>query len=519
MKNPSITRCGQGLAALALVSSAPFALADNLTWVAGDGAWENAANWSGGALPGIDDFVAISHTGSVTSSATANVAKELTNNSALGVNAGKLAVTGTVDTFGAVTVSGGAALDAGRITVESTGALHVQDAGSAVTVVQGVFNHGDWQMSGASSLSAESFDNFASLVIDTGAHAIANSMINHGGSGVTLAEPNSALDIHGSLTNDGAITVFSGARVEAHSIDNNDLVRVVNSTLITGSMKNVSADGPYSTLLIEGSGAQFTATDLVTNDVHIQVDGGHANIAHLKNNGVVIFENGRLDGEDVNSTNQLFFSGASEAVLSGAILNSGQLGISALSTVSAAKFQQTAGDTQLQGGSLGATDAFGVQVTGGNLSGHGTIDGRLVVTANGVLNPDDGNDLTGKFDVAAGLALLGGRFAVDLGGTAGADYDVLDVQGAASLGGTLEVSLLPGFVPVLGDAFDIILANSITGAFGNILLPSLGDGLKFTTLNGGSFFRLQVAAVPLPAPALLLGGALGVLGFAARRRS
>ncbi len=152
MNKPSITRRGQGLVALALVSSAPFALADNLTWVAGDGAWENAANWSGAALPGVDDFVDISHLGNVTSSASANLAKELLNKSALGIGAGKLAVTGTVDTFGAVTVDGGATLDAGRITIESGGALGVRDTGSAVHVVQGVFNHGDWQMERACSI-------------------------------------------------------------------------------------------------------------------------------------------------------------------------------------------------------------------------------------------------------------------------------------------------------------------------------------------------------------------------------
>ena len=43
----------------------------------------------------------------ITSSATANLAKELLNKSALTVNAGKLAVTGTVDTFAALAVNGG----------------------------------------------------------------------------------------------------------------------------------------------------------------------------------------------------------------------------------------------------------------------------------------------------------------------------------------------------------------------------------------------------------------------------
>ncbi len=182
-------------------------------------------------------------------------------------------------------------------------------------------------------------------------------------------------------------------------------------------------------------------------------------------------------------------------------------------------FSNRRADTPCKGGTLGASDAFGVQFAGGELRGNGSIDGRLVLSASGVLTPGDANDETGEFDVAAGLDLLGGTFAVDLGGTARADYDVLDVHGAAHLGGTLKVSLLSGFVPVLGDAFDIILADSISGAFGAMLLPTLGDGLKFTTINTGSFFRLQVAAVPLPAPALLLGGALGVLGWASRRRA
>ncbi|MBK8957785.1 MAG: hypothetical protein IPM80_04975 [Proteobacteria bacterium] len=74
MKNSRYTRRGQGLAALALVSIAPVALADSLTWSATDGAWENGANWSGAAVPGADDFVAIDYTGSVTSSATGNIA-------------------------------------------------------------------------------------------------------------------------------------------------------------------------------------------------------------------------------------------------------------------------------------------------------------------------------------------------------------------------------------------------------------------------------------------------------------
>lgn len=169
---------------------------------------------------------------------------------------------------------------------------------------------------------------------------------------------------------------------------------------------------------------------------------------------------------------------------------------------------------------MGASDDFGVQIAGGEFRGHGTIDGKLVLSGTGLLSLDNipSADSIAHLDVMAGLELLGGTFVADLAGTAFADHDVLNVQGAATLGGTLKVVLLDGYNPILGDAFDIILADSISGAFGTIVLPGLSDGLKFTTINGGTFFRLQVTAVPLPAPPVLLGGALSVLGYCARRR-
>jgi hypothetical protein len=206
------------------------------------------------------------------------------------------------------------------------------------------------------------------------------------------------------------------------------------------------------------------------------------------------------------------------ADMTGRMLNEAGLSIDGSSALHVESFQQTGGSTVLKGGTLGASGAFGVQIAAGELSGHGSIDGRLVMSVDGVLSAGDSSDATQRFNVAAGLDLLGGTFAVDLGGTSAGDHDLLDVTGAATLGGTLKVALLGGFKPVLGDAFDIILADGITGTFASMLLPTLSDGLFFKTINGGNFFRLEVAAVPLPAPALLLGGGVAVLGFATRRR-
>jgi len=518
MKNSRLTRTGQGLAALVMVSGAPAVLAANLSWTAGDGAWENAANWSGGALPTADDFVDITHPGNITSNATANLAKELSNKSALSVNAGKLAVTGTADIFGALAVNGGADLDAGRINVASEGALLINGVGTAVSVVQGVFNYGNWSMGDSSTLGAESFDNFKTLSISGGASATANSMINHSGAAATLSGAGSALVIHGDITNDGDIHVETGAELNAHSIDNNNALVVDKGVVQINSQINVGS------LEVGGVGGRFSADDLVTNRGSVTVRAGaSADIKALDNFSTVVVDGAQLSGTSFKNNLDSSLSLTNGATVSfDSALSASRFGITIdgvdaqLQTVT---FQQLSGTTAINGGTLAASGAFGAQFVGGELLGHGVIAGKLVLNGDAVLAAGDINDATQSFDVTAGLDLLGGTFAVDLAGTSSNDYDLLDVSGAALLGGTLKVSLLSGFNPVLGDAFDIILADSITGTFGNILLPTLSDGLKFTTINGGSFYRLEVAAVPLPAPALLLGGALGILGVAARRRS
>ena len=101
------------------------------------------------------------------------------------------------------------------------------------------------------------------------------------------------------------------------------------------------------------------------------------------------------------------------------------------------------------------------------------------------------------------------------GTTAGIDHDVLQVDGGVSLDGTLEVSLLDGFEPDLGDSFDILDFGSITGEFDSIRLPDLDGGLAWDVsalLADGS-----LSVVPEPSSVvLLLGVWLSVL--ATRRR-
>ena len=62
---------------------------------------------------------------------------------------------------------------------------------------------------------------------------------------------------------------------------------------------------------------------------------------------------------------------------------------------------------------------------------------------------------------------------------AGSEHDVLQVDGLASLNGTLEVALLGDFAPSEGDRFELFQLGGVSGNFDSILLPPLSGGLAW----------------------------------------
>lgn len=105
----------------------------------------------------------------------------------------------------------------------------------------------------------------------------------------------------------------------------------------------------------------------------------------------------------------------------------------------------------------------------GTCSGTGTVSGNLnndstVAPGNspGILTVD------GDYTQGANATL-----AVEIGGLSpGEDHDKLVVTGVANLDGTLDVSLIDGFGPNDGDAFDILDSASVSGNFNTLTLPA-----------------------------------------------
>ena len=92
------------------------------------------------------------------------------------------------------------------------------------------------------------------------------------------------------------------------------------------------------------------------------------------------------------------------------------------------------------------------------------------------------------------VAMLGGVLEIELGGpTPVTEHDRITVVNHATLGGTLELSLLNGYAPPLGSAFTILAAGSVSGQFARVIQPpGLAQGLRLRPQVSGSTVVLHV---------------------------
>ncbi len=180
------------------------------------------------------------------------------------------------------------------------------------------------------------------------------------------------------------------------------------------------------------------------------------------------------------------------------------------------------GATTVNGGALLVNGSItsDVTVVGGLLGGSGTIFGAVDVQAGGTVSA--GN--TPGHLLVGGAYTQGGTMLAELGGTGqGESYDWIDVDGLATLGGTIDVNLVNGFTPQPGAFFDILTAS---GGIVNVDLGSVTfdftdaqTGMAWwasivSLPGGGEALRLQAAPEPTTLALLALGG----LALLRRRR-
>ena len=130
----------------------------------------------------------------------------------------------------------------------------------------------------------------------------------------------------------------------------------------------------------------------------------------------------------------------------------------------------------------------------GEVHGNGTIVGNLL--NDGLVFP--GNSPGALHFTGVYTQTVVGKLLIELAGTTpGSQYDQLLITGSAALDGTLQVSLLSGFAPSLGNSFDLLTTTSgITGTFANQQLPLLAGGLVWNLNYGTNDVILSVGGVP-----------------------
>ncbi|MHC4081150.1 MAG: hypothetical protein ACYS15_02995 [Planctomycetota bacterium] len=137
-------------------------------------------------------------------------------------------------------------------------------------------------------------------------------------------------------------------------------------------------------------------------------------------------------------------------------------------------------------GGMVVADSVGID-SSAELTGDGTIQG--FTSSGGVVRV---GDPVGALVVDGGLS-TSGELMIDLAGANPGGFDVLSVIGNAQLGGTLTVTLLDGYAPQGGETFEIIVADSVNGAFGSMTLPSLPPPLTWDFIQDADSVELHVS--------------------------
>ncbi len=178
------------------------------------------------------------------------------------------------------------------------------------------------------------------------------------------------------------------------------------------------------------------------------------------------------------------------------------------------------GATTVNAGTLlvnGAISGSTVTVnTGGTLGGSGTIVGD--VTVNGRLEP--GSSLGSALGLAFSDLTLGSNSSTVFELSSPFSFDRVTDIDQFTLDGTVTISLFGGYVPVMGDTFDLIDFAAVNATAFNastdLILPSLDPGLSWDDSKFVSEGVLTV--VPEPSVALTLLGGLSLMGGMRRFR-
>ncbi|OYV05281.1 MAG: hypothetical protein CFE26_12410, partial [Verrucomicrobiales bacterium VVV1] len=450
-----------------------------------DTLWTTAANWNGAVVPDTNDAILFN------GDSLSNLATSLNGNR----TASRIVVQNPA---GAVSIANNILTLSGGIEMLPATANLTISSGVTLSVAQ------EWSVGSGRTLLVSGALAGTSALTKTGSGTLEISAVGSTTGGIVVNDGTLRLSgggwYAGNVGGSGTVTVNAGAtaiNVNSHSFGssenpNRDITLNGGSFLLTGETyvddvtstagtigNTVGASGDLRSRT--GNNSVFTVN---ASDFPTEVDA----IFNAIGTWSISVANGAASHDLVMSGP----IGGSSAITKSGL---GRMLVSSISTHTGT-FTVSAGELAVTG-SLSPTSPLTVQ-TNGTLSGTGTIQGT--VSQSGILSP--GVDGIAVLNLGALTQAVGSTTRITLNGTtAGSGHDQVAVAGAATLGGTLQVFLSPGFVPEVGNVFDVITCATRSGTYGTISLPTLpSDRTWTTTYNGGptAGLRLSVAAVAPP---------------------
>ena len=352
--------------------------------------------------------------------------------------------------------------------------------GDTVVVSAGTFVYDSGSISGG-VLSLSGITVAAAHDFSTASTALKLATVTWGGTGTLTVAPSTALvlaasTINSGIVNQGDVTVngtsnLNGAvsnaagamlRVQGNGIFSTGTLAVANGFTNNGTILLTDTTSSYGATLNVTAGTLVNAAGAT-----IRADtgtGGPRNInVVLDNQGTFVSAVGAAQTTTITKASAAHQNSGTWTIASGTLAISG----------AGASFTNAAGGA-VQGGGI-------FRVTGVPFTNNGAINPGLAAGNTGILK------IVGNYAQGATGALH-----VELGGTTpGTQYDrLVDSTGTVTLNGALNVTLVNGFTPALGDTFTVLTFPSRSGTIPTLTGLLLGGGIQLDTVWTATSLRL-----------------------------
>lgn len=414
------------------------------------------------------------------------------------------------------TISGGTISGAGLLAVDDTKRLH--GFGTINTDIDFDGTASLRATGGTLTINGDIIDmNQLGTADETGILNVVNAWETDGGAGGSIG----AVVLNGGVLQGGTITNDNGTGIQGHGtitsrvINNSKLLAVNGGTLIVQTAGNNNDwDGAANTGRLEALSADLEMVDTTGPVPPVRSFGG---TVHATNNHRVFANGFALDfnpGSSLELEDTATYRASSSTDIGGTVT----IGTGADATIQVANnfflTFETGSTTTLNGDLTLINNNINIE-QGAVFSGPGALtipDGSHMVADNqadiDVLLDMQGAFRPGNFNGIGRVELFDyqqsntGELYVELTGTSLNQFDRLVASGDVILDGYLNIDIddiSPGvpFVPTLGQTFNIITANSVTGTFDYADVSGMPAGLAFHIEYLSNAVQLQVVNKPI----------------------